>query len=443
MIRLRFDRGTILIEGEHSTPYGQWDDRIGAYRAEAIFYGEIIEFLTRRGLTFQDNVPKLSNVTIEQSRVELKDYQRSALEAWNDAGRRGVIELPTGAGKSYIALKAIEECEVPTLIVVPTLDLMEQWKTRIRELLGVTAGTVGGGTTDIQSITVITYDSAYLRAETLGNRFLFLVFDEVHHLPAPSYMQIAEMYIAPMRMGLTATYKRDDGSHLELPRLVGGVVFRLKTGALVGEHLAPFVHERIYVNLTPEERRAYDDDYSMFKGVLKKKRIRLGGPDGFQRFIMRSGWDPEVRKALLARNRAIDIALNSESKITVLGELLRTYADEKILIFTLHNSLVYRISRRFLIPTITHQSPKEERKEVLDAFRSGEYKAIVTSQVLDEGIDVPDASVAIIISGTGSTREYVQRLGRILRKQSGKTAKIFEIVARDTLETTMSQRRHR
>ncbi|MCF2137592.1 MAG: DEAD/DEAH box helicase family protein [Candidatus Thorarchaeota archaeon] len=443
MIRLRFNRGTILIEGNHPTPYGHWDDRVGAYRAEAIFYGEILDYLTRRKFQFQDEVPNLVSVTIDQSSIKLKDYQESALNAWEDAGRRGVIELPTGSGKSYIALKAIERCNVPTLIVVPTLDLMEQWKTMIGDLLKVKAGTVGGGTTDIQGITVITYDSAYLRAETLGNRFLFLVFDEVHHLPAPSYMQIAEMYIAPMRMGLTATYRRDDGSHLELPRLVGGVVFRLKTDALVGEHLAPFIHDRIYVDLTDEERQEYDENYSTFKHVLKKKRIRLGGLDGFQRFIMRSGWDPEVRQALLARNRAIEIALNSEAKLTVLGELLRTYTDEKILIFTLHNSLVYRISRRFLIPAITHQSPKEERKEILDAFRTGEYRTVVTSQVLDEGIDVPDASVAIIISGTGSTREYIQRLGRILRKQSGKTAKIFEIVARDTLETSMSQKRHR
>ncbi|UCD73394.1 MAG: ATP-dependent helicase, partial [Candidatus Bathyarchaeota archaeon] len=137
------------------------------------------------------------------------------------------------------------------------------------------------------------------------------------------------------------------------------------------------------------------------------------------------------------------IALNSEAKIEVLSEFLKTYREEKALIFTRFNQLVYRISRRFLIPAVTHQSPREERKEILEKFKSGEYGVIVTSQVLDEGVDVPDASIGFILSGTGSSREYIQRLGRILRKRKGKHAKLIEIVARDTLETRMSQRRHR
>lgn len=101
---------------------------------------------------------------------------------------------------------------------------------------------------------------------------------------------------------------------------------------------------------------------------------------------------------------------------------------------------ISQISRRFLIPAITHRTPKEERRAVLDEFREGGYRVIVTGQVLDEGIDVPDASVAFIISGTGSSRKYIQRLGRILRK--GKEAKLFELVARDTLESRISTRRH-
>jgi superfamily II DNA or RNA helicase len=96
-----------------------------------------------------------------------------------------------------------------------------------------------------------------------------------------------------------------------------------------------------------------------------------------------------------------------------------------------------------LIPAITHRTPKIERREILEDFRKGDYRVIVTSQVLDEGIDVPDASVAFIISGTGSSREYIQRLGRILRKQKGKVAKLFELVTKDTVESRISWRRHR
>jgi superfamily II DNA or RNA helicase len=113
------------------------------------------------------------------------------------------------------------------------------------------------------------------------------------------------------------------------------------------------------------------------------------------------------------------------------------------LVFTRYNQLVYRISRRFLIPAVTHQTPREERKEILERFKAGEYRGIVTSQVLDEGVDVPEASIGFILSGTGSSREYIQRLGRILRKRPGKEAKLIEIVARETVETRISQRRHR
>jgi superfamily II DNA or RNA helicase len=158
---------------------------------------------------------------------------------------------------------------------------------------------------------------------------------------------------------------------------------------------------------------------------------------------MSTGGNPEARRALLARNQAVDIALNSQSKISVLADLLEAYKDENTLIFTRHNRLVYRISRRFLIPSITHQTQKEERRRTLEEFKAGTIRAIVTSQVLDEGIDVPDASLAFIISGTGSSREYIQRLGRILRKKKGKEAKLFELVCRDTVESRISRRRHR
>jgi superfamily II DNA or RNA helicase len=340
-------------------------------------------------------------------------------------------------------LKAVEKLNVATLIVVPTLDLLDQWRQHLSTYFGLEVGIYGGGEDRLEPLTVSTYDSAYLRAEQLGDKFLFMIFDEVHHLPAPSFSQIAEMYIAPFRMGLTATYERDDGGHLDLPRLVGGRVYELEVDALAGRHLSSYTHEKVLVDLTDEEREIYEREYNVFTSYLRKKGLVLRSPQDFQRFIMRTGNDPEAREALLSRNKALKIALNSEAKIEVLSEFLKTYREEKALIFTRFNQLVYRISRRFLIPAVTHQSPREERKEILEKFKSGEYGVIVTSQVLDEGVDVPDASIGFILSGTGSSREYIQRLGRILRKRKGKHAKLIEIVARDTLETRMSQRRHR
>ncbi|UCE29015.1 MAG: DEAD/DEAH box helicase family protein [Candidatus Bathyarchaeota archaeon] len=443
MILLRYDRGSLLIHGEVGTPYGQWDPRVGAFRVMAIYYREVLAYLERSRLTYRDEAVHAPPIPTLSCQVELRPYQKAALDAWFEAGNRGVVVLPTAAGKTFVALKAIERMNVATLVVVPTLDLLDQWRQILTNHFGVEVGAFGGGDDMLKPLTVSTYNSAFLRAEQLGDKFTLLVFDEVHHLPAPNYSQIADMYIAPYRMGLTATYEREDGGHHDLPRLVGGRVYQLDVDALAGRHLSPYTHEKILVDLTQDEQKLYRREHRVFTNYLKQKRIALRSQEDFRRFIMRTGNDPKAREALLARNRALKTALNSEAKIKTLGEFLKAYSQEKILIFTRYNQLVYRLSRRFLIPAITHQTPREERREILDKFKSGDYRAVVTSQVLDEGVDVPDASIGFILSGTGSSREYIQRLGRILRKRRGKQAHLIEIVAQETVETKISQRRHR
>lgn len=443
MVRLWFDKGTLLLRGAMGTPYGKWDLRVGCYRIKALNYRDVLAYLKESGVSFEDYVQQLPPSESFMSSVELRGYQSEALSRWRRAGMRGVLVLPTAAGKTYIALKAISLLRVQTLIVVPTLDLLDQWRTRVRECLGVEAGVVGGGECSVRMVTVATYDSAFLRAEVLGNNFIFIVFDEVHHLASPSYMQIAEMYIAPYRMGLTATYERIDERHELLPRLVGDPVYSVDVADLTGKHLSAYSYEKVYVDLAPDDQRVYDREMAVFRNYLREKRVVLRSARDFQRFIMMTGRDRGAREALLARNRALKIALNSEEKINALARQLQAHKDEKTLIFTLHNDLVYAISRRFLIPAITYQTPKEERREILECFRRGEYRVIVTSQVLDEGIDVPDASVGYILSGTGSTREYIQRLGRLLRKVKGKRARLVEIVSKETVEVRMSNRRGR
>ncbi len=440
---LRYDKGSLLIRGDTGTPYGQWDPRVGAFRAMAIYYPEILAYFRRSRMPYIDEAANTLPVPTLKSQIELRPYQKAALDAWFDADCKGVIVLPTGAGKTFIALKALERLDVATLIIVPTLDLLDQWRQNINHQFGLDAGTYGGGEYTLKPLTVSTYDSAYIRAEELGDKFMLIIFDEVHHLPAPSYSQIGELYIAPYRMGLTATYERDDALHLELPRLVGGCVYKLEVESLAGKHLSPYTYEKILVDLTPEEKEIYEKEYRVFTDYLRRNSVRLGNPRDFQKFIMRTGRDSRARQALLSRNKALKTALNSEAKMIALGQFLKTFEDEKMLIFTRYNSLVYNISNRFLIPAVTHKTPREERREILENFRAGEYRAIVTSQVFDEGVDVPDASVGFIISGTGSSREYIQRLGRILRKKPRKQAKLVEIVARETVETRISQRRHR
>lgn len=441
MLRLWFDKGTLLLKGNFGTPYGKFDTRVDCYRIKSHHYKDTLDYLKESKLPVQDDVGNLPPTEQLTCNVELRDYQNEALDNWFKADKRGVLVLPTAAGKTFIALKAIALLKVQTLIVVPTLDLIDQWRKRVREFLGIEAGVIGGGENVVRMVTVATYDSAYLQAEHLGNQFMFLVFDEVHHLASPGYIQIAEMYMAPYRMGLTATYERVDQRHELLAPLVGDTVYSIAIQELAGEHLAPYTYEKMSVELTEEEQKTYDAEMAVFRGYLAKRHITLRSAADFQKFIMTTGRDPEARAALLARNHALKVALNSEAKLSLLSEKLDYYSNEKILIFTLHNELVYTISRRFLIPAITYQTPREERREILANFGSGKYRAIVTSQVLDEGVDVPDASVGIVLSGTGSTREYIQRLGRILRKVEDKTARLVEIISRETVEVGISRRR--
>jgi superfamily II DNA or RNA helicase len=442
MLHLWFDRGTLLLKGEVGTPYGKWDPRVGCYRIKANHYKDVLEYLAESKLQLQDDVLVLPPLEQLKSNVALRDYQNEALDNWRRANDRGVLVLPTAAGKTFIALKAIEHLKMQTLIVVPTLDLIDQWRKRIKDLLNLEAGVVGGGENNLRMVTVTTYDSAYIHAEQLGNKFKLLIFDEVHHLASTGYMQIAEMYTAPYRMGLTATYERADQRHTLLSQLVGDLVYSVGTEDLAGEHLSPYTFKKISVELTPQEQQIYESQMSIFRSFVQQRKITLRSAADFQKFIMTTGRDPKAREALLARNRAVKVAVNSEAKLSILALQLEAYRKEKILIFTLHNDLVYRISLRFLIPAITYQTSREERREILSNFGSGKYSVVVTSQVLDEGVDVPDASVGLVLGGTGSNREYVQRLGRLLRKKEGKLARLIEIISKETIEVSTSRRRH-
>jgi superfamily II DNA or RNA helicase len=438
---LKYERGTIRIEGNVHVPLAKWDDRSRCYRALAYKYRDIVDYLKNSRIDFEDHVQ--DNVIpcpyYFDAEIELRDYQAEAVKRWM-TGKRGVIVLPTGAGKTYVALDVIRRLSVSTLIVVPTLALVDQWKEKL--ILFGEVGEFTGRRKELKPITVTTYDSAYVNAEFLGDKFLLLVFDEVHHLPAEAYRQIAEMSIAPYRLGLTAVYEREDGLHALLPDLVGGVVYELKPKDLAGKHLANYVVERIKVPLTEKEKELYDLKAKKFKEYIVSRRLKLENVEDFRQLVMMTGLDREAYEALKSWEEARRIAFNSKNKLKVLKELLEKHKGDKIIIFTRYNDLVYSISRIFLIPAITHKTDAKERKYILDGFKKGKFKAIVSSQVLDEGIDVPDANVAIIVSGTGSSREFIQRLGRILRPSKGKdTAILYELISKDTGEVKVSRRR--
>jgi len=444
-MELTFNQGTIVIRGNVRIPNSSWDERSKTFRAMALHYKDIVDYLNNSCIDFIDTVFDLVPCPEFQiqNNIILRDYQKKAIDEWSKNSNRGVLVLPTGSGKTIIGIEAISMLNTPTIVIAPTLDLVNQWRSKLKEAFqnNIDVGILGGGKQEIKALTVSTYDSAHIHAERLGNRFNFIIFDEVHHLPAEGYRHIAEMFASPLRMGLTATYEREDGLHIELNRLVGGKVFEKKVKQLVGEHLSPFRLEKITVELTDEEKKEYDLNHGIFKNYLRRNNITIQSSADFQKIVMRSGRDPNARKALLARNSARTIALNSTSKMEKLSEILKMHKEGKFFIFTEHNKMVHRISKEFLIPAITYRTVSKERNEILDKFRSGAYKAVVTSKVLDEGIDVPDADVGIILSGTGSERAFIQRLGRILRKKEEKEAVLYEIISAETSEVNTARKR--
>ncbi|NJD53177.1 MAG: DEAD/DEAH box helicase [Candidatus Methanoperedens sp.] len=443
MMQLTFNRGTITISGDMRIPHSTWDERSGTFKAMALHYKDIIDYLKNSGIEYTDNVLNLLPCPDFHSNIILRDYQKQALDAWILNGQRGVLVLPTGSGKTVIGMKAIFLLNTPTIVIVPTLDLLDQWRTRLKEEFKIEVGMLGGGEHDIKALTVSTYDSAYIYAEKLGNKFGLIIFDEVHHLPADSFKQIAEMFASPFRMGLTATYEREDGLHMELNRLISGKVFETKVRELEGEYLSPFRIQKIVVELTAEEQKEYDINHGIFADYLRNNNIILRTPLDFQKIVIRTGRDPDARKALLARNKAKDISLNSVSKIEKFSEILKKHKENRLFVFTEHNKLVHIISKEFLIPAITYRTTTRERSYILDRFRSGIYRAVVTSRVLDEGIDVPEADVGVVLSGTGSERAFIQRLGRILRRKEGKEAILYEIVSGETSEINTAKRRNK
>jgi superfamily II DNA or RNA helicase len=442
---LKYHKGTIVISGLESLPYTTIDSRTNSLISYGINYKKITEYLKEKNVDYEDLVLNLLPLgQLPKIKVKLRDYQKEAIESWSQE-KMGSIVLPTGAGKTIIGLKIIEMINSPTLIVVPTLDLIKQWTQILSQSFNIEIGNIGGGTENIQAITVSTYDSAYIKASSIGNKFLLIVFDEVHHLPAPSYRLIAETYIAPFRLGLTATLEREDHLDADFPYLIGKTTFRITANELAkNNYLANYVIERKQTFMSEEEYQKYKENMTLYHTCLRKIGLKMNSYNSFKRLIMISSRNNLARRALVARNKAIDIALNSRSKMDEIRKILSENKNIKTIIFTQHNKLVYDISNAFLIPFITYKSSKEEREDVLGGFKDGRYKAIVTSKVLDEGIDVPDAQLGILVSGTGSSREFVQRLGRLLRpKNDNQQARLIEIVSSGTSETLTSKRRQR
>jgi superfamily II DNA or RNA helicase len=223
--------------------------------------------------------------------------------------------------------------------------------------------------------------------------------------------------------------------------LIGKTVYRKDISELAGDYLADYDVARVEVDLGPEERVEHDAERALYLSFVARNGIRLGSPRGFGDFVMRSARTADGRRAMRAYRRQRELAFSARAKLAYVEHLLHEHAHERTIVFTQDNATAYVLARRLLVPVITHQTRVAERSEILAGLTTGKYRAIVTSKVLNEGVDVREASVAIVLSGSGSVREHVQRLGRILRKSEGKRAVLYELVTARTAETGTSDRR--
>ena len=447
---LDFSEGTLVLDNwsrqaiTHIFGDGiwTWDERTSSWRTNAINYTSIRKTLDANSYGTIDRVTQWqpvvwSNVCLP----ELRDEQRDAVRAWTET-RRGVVVMPTGTGKTEVALRIMADQGCSTLVVSPIRDLMYQWHRRILKGLGYDAGIVGDNIFNVKPVSVTTFDSACIHMPKLGNRFQLIIFDECHHLPGPVRSDAARMSIAPMRLGLTATLERGDGQHSKLDQLIGPMVYRLEISQVRGGSLADFDVFRVPVYLNERERVRYDQLGEVVSGYVYERR--QDDPTFTWRTLcaesQSSGQAGVIMRAYREKKSIEDRA---EEKLRVLEDLFRLHHGTPIIIFAGSNAMARDVSLRFLIPCLLNHCGKAERIDYLDGLRDGVYPAIVANQVLDEGVDLPEVKIAIVIGGMASTRQAKQRLGRILRRRGEERAILYEVVAKDTNEAGRSRQRRK
>ena len=445
-MKLQFDRGTIVLMDPPkdldltAAPGVLWDRRVGAHRAPASRYPALKRWLRQSRAGFQDIPAPISPRQELWSDVDLRPYQEAALSAWELGHRRGVVALPTGSGKTRLALAAMHRTRLSALCLVPTRVLLDQWLQEIGALYRGPVGCYGDGVRRWAPLTIATFESAYRHMDQLGDRFELVIVDEVHHFGGGLRDETLEMTIADARLGLTATPSRDAGVAARLTELVGATVFELAVADLAGGFLASLDSITLYLDLTAEERSAYTGLAALFTNA--HAQFRQTAPNGsWADFTHHAARTPEGRRALSAWRQMRRLLAFTHAKRQALESLLGRHRHSRVLIFTADNETAYAIAREHLVMPLTCDISRRERDDVLERFRRGDLRTLVSARVLNEGLNVPDADIAVVVGGALGEREHVQRVGRLLRPSEGKRAVVYELVTRNTLEVGQARRR--
>jgi DNA excision repair protein ERCC-3 len=355
-------------------------------------------------------------IALREDGWRLRPYQRDATESvW--AGGSGVVVLPCGAGKTLVGAAVMAEAQSTTLILVTNTVAARQWRDELIKRTSLTAEEIGeysGAVKEIKPVTIATYQvmttrrkGVYAHLELFEARdWGLVIYDEVHLLPAPIFRMTADLQ-ARRRIGLTATLIREDGREGDVFSLIGPKRFDAPWKDIEAQgYIAPAECVEVRVSLTEPERFAY------------------------------ATAEPEDRYRLAA---------DCSSKADIVELLVRRHADDPTLVIGQYIDQLDELAEHLDAPLIKGETPVKERERLFAAFRSGEVPLLVVSKVANFSIDLPDATVAIQVSGTfGSRQEEAQRLGRLLRpKADGRTAVFYSVVARDTVDADFAQHRQR
>jgi len=355
-------------------------------------------------------------ISLNEDGWKLREYQKLAAEGfWH--GGSGVVVLPCGAGKTLVGAAAMAHAQATTLILVTNTVAARQWRDELIKRTSLNEDEIGeysGAKKEIRPVTIATYQVMTTRKKGLyahldlfdSHDWGLIIYDEVHLLPAPIFRFTADIQ-SRRRLGLTATLVREDGMEGEVFSLIGPKRFDVPWKEIEAQgYIAPADCVEVRVTLTDHERLTYataeqEDKYRTCATTATKKNVVIA--------------------------------------------LAKQHEDDQVLIIGQYISQIDEIAAELAVPIIKGDTPVKEREELYGKFRSGEIKCLVVSKVANFSIDLPEASIAIQVSGTfGSRQEEAQRLGRILRpKSDGRGARFYSLVARDTIDQDFAQNRQR